>query len=329
MVRAAVLDDYQDVAMEMTDWSVLPADVEVVAFRDHLSDHDALVDRLKGFDVIAGMRERTPFPRSLLERLPHLKLLITTGMGNASFDIDAATDLGIVVCGTSSGGGPGTAELTWGLILALARHIPQEDRATRVGEWETSVGDGLAGKTLGVIGLGNIGAQVARIGQAFQMDVLAWSQNLTRERADEIGVKHVSKDDLLAQADFVTIHLRLGERTRGLLQRRDLGLMKPTAYLVNTSRGPIVEEAALVETLRNNRIAGAGLDVFDTEPLPSDHALLNLGNTVITPHLGYVTLESYRGMFAHAVDDIRAYIQREPVRVLNPQVLERESLRGV
>jgi phosphoglycerate dehydrogenase-like enzyme len=309
------LDDYQAVATQTADWSVLPPDTHVHVFRDHLADQGALVDRLKEFEIVVAMRERTPFPRSLLERLPRLKLLITTGMRNASIDIKAAADRGITVCGTGGVGYP-TAELTWGLILALLRRIPQEDRATRAGQWQVSLGVGLRDKVLGMIGLGNLGSQVATVGKAFQMQVLAWSQNLTAERAAQFGATLVTKDELLSRADIVTIHLVLSERTRRLLGARELALMKPTAYLINTSRGPIVEEQALVEALEKKTIAGAALDVYDEEPLPLDHPLRRLENTVITPHVGYVTAEGYRVFYGHAVEDIQAFLRGQPVRVI-------------
>lgn len=316
MVRVAILDDYQNVALPMTDWSVLPEDVEVQIFQDHLKDQDSLVGRLQDFAIVMAMRERTPFPRSLFARLPNLKLLTTTGMRNAAIDMQAATDHGVVVCGTGGVGYP-TAELTWGLILSLVRHIHREDRATRGGRWQISMGVDLNGKTLGVIGLGNLGSQVATVGKAFQMNVIAWSQNLTAERATSLGARLVSKDELLAQADVVSIHLVLSERTRGLLGARELGLMKPTAYLINTSRGPIVDEKALVEALQSKRIAGAGLDVFDEEPLPLDHSLRHLENTVITPHIGYVTEDTYKIFFAQTVENIKAFLDGTPIRVIN------------
>lgn len=316
MVRVAVLDDYQDVALKMADWSPLPAGTEVQVFRDHLADQDAVAERLKDFEVVVAMRERTPFTRRLLERLPKLKLLVTSGMRNASIDLRAATGSGVMVCGT--GGLPyPTSELTWGLILALLRHIPREDSATRAGQWQVSVGVGLQDKVLGVMGLGNLGSQVATVGKAFQMSVIAWSQNLTAERAARFGATLVGKEELLSRSDIVTIHLVLSDRTKGLVGGRELGMMKPTAYLVNTSRGPIVEERALVEALQRGTIAGAALDVFDEEPLPLDHPLRRLENTVITPHLGYVTVETYRVFFGHAVEDIRAFLSGEPTRVLN------------
>ena len=317
MTRIAILDDYQDAARRLADWARLPADAELVVFRDHLADPDAVAARLAGFDVVVAMRERTPFPRALLERLPRLRLLVTTGMRNAAIDLQAAADRGVVVCGT--GGLPyPTAELAWGLVLSLMRRIPREDRATRAGGWQETVGLGLNGKTLGVLGLGTLGSRVARFGRAFEMEVLAWSQNLTAERAAELGATRVERDELLGRSDVVSIHLVLSERTRGLIGARELSLMKRTAYLVNTSRGPIVDEAALVRALREGTIAGAGLDVYDEEPLPLDHPLRGLPNTVITPHLGYVTEETYRIFYGQALEDILAHLRGEPVRVLRP-----------
>ena len=317
MARLAILDDYQSVALRMADWKALPADTEVVVFEDHLSELDAVAARLADFEMVVAMRERTPFPRALLERLPRLRLLITTGMRNASIDVAAAIERGIVVCGTAGLPYP-TAELAWGLILALARHIPAEDRVTREGHWQVSVGLGLNGKTLGVIGLGGLGSRVARIGKAFEMSVLAWSQNLTAERAAAVGATLVGRDELLARSDVVSVHLVLSDRTRGLIGARELGLMKPSAYLVNTSRGPIVDEVAMIEALQEGRIAGAGLDVYDEEPLPARHPLRQLSNTVITPHLGYVTEETYRIFYGHALEDVQAYLRGAPVRVLQP-----------
>jgi phosphoglycerate dehydrogenase-like enzyme len=315
MTRVALLDDYQGVALAMADWKSLPAGTEVVAFRDHLADLEAVAARLADFEVVMAMRERTPFPRALLERLPRLRLLVTTGMRNASIDLRAAAERGVLVCGTAGLPYP-TAELAWGLILALARRIPAEDRATREGGWQVSVGVGLNGKTLGVLGLGTLGSRVARVGRAFEMEVLAWSQNLTAERAAAVGVTRVERDELLARADVVSIHLVLGDRTRGLIGPREIALMKRTAYLVNTSRGPIVDEAALVRALREGRLAGAGLDVFDEEPLPADHPFRHLPGTVITPHLGYVTEETYRLFYEEGLADVRAYLGGTPIRVL-------------
>ncbi len=317
MARVAILDDYQNVARRMADWTSLPAGTDVVAFSDHLSDPGAVAARLADFEAVIAMRERTPFPKALLERLPKLKLLVTTGMRNASIDVAAALERKIVVCGTAGLPYP-TAELTWGLILALFRRIPAEDRATREGHWQISCGLGLNGKTLGVVGLGGLGSRVAKIGRAFEMDVIAWSQNLTAARASEIGATLVTKDELLARSDVVSIHLVLGDRTRKLFGARELAQMKPTAYLVNTSRGPIVDETALVAALRQGKLAGAGLDVYDEEPLPLDHPLRNLPNTVITPHLGYVTEEGYRIFYEQALEDVKAWLAGQPVRVLKP-----------
>jgi phosphoglycerate dehydrogenase-like enzyme len=316
VTRVAILDDYQDVALRLADWGSLAADV--VVFRNHVADEASVAARLANFDVVVAMRERTPFPRNLLARLPRLRLLVTTGMRNASIDLRAAADHGILVAGTAGLPSP-TAELTWALILALVRHVPHEDRATRDGRWQETLGTTLSGKTLGVLGLGQLGSRVARVGRAFEMEVLAWSQNLTAERAAVVGATLVgSKDELLARADIVTIHLVLGERTRGLVGARELALMRRSAYLVNTSRGPIVDERALVAVLRASTIAGAGLDVYDEEPLPPDHPLRQLPNTVITPHLGYVTEETYRIFYSQAIEDIRAFLAASPVRVLSP-----------
>ena len=315
MTKIAVLDDDQDVALSVADWSVLPSDAEVTVFRDHLKNQDEIVERLKGFDVVVAMRERTAFSRSLLQSLPNLRLLVTTGMRNASIDVEAAAEQGVTVCGTRGQGSP-TAELTWGLILALLRRIPQEDSATRSGKWQVSLGEGLNGKVLGMIGLGNLGSQVATVGKAFGMSIIAWSQNLTAERANQFDAKLVSKDELLSRSDIASIHLVLSDRTRNLIGARELGLMKPSAYIVNTSRGPIISEKALVDALQSKAIAGAGLDVFDEEPLPLDHPLRRLENTVLTPHLGYVTKETYEVFYGDAIEDIRAYLSGEPVRVI-------------
>jgi phosphoglycerate dehydrogenase-like enzyme len=314
--RIAVLDDYQQIARQFADWSQIP-DAEVVVFHDHVADEDAVVARLKDFDVVVAMRERTPFPRSLLSRLRNLKLLVTTGARNKSIDLDAATDLGITVCGTGNLPTP-AVELTWALILAAVRNVPQEDAGMRAGGWQHTVGGDLAGGTLGVIGLGRLGERVARIGQTFGMDVVAWSQNLTDERAAEVGVRRVDKDELLATSDVVTIHVVLSDRTRGLIGARDLSLMKHTAVLVNTSRGPIVDEEALIDAVRHGSIGGAGLDVYDVEPLPVDHPLRELRRVVLTPHIGYGTRNSYAIYHGEAVEDVVAWLAGEPLRVMNP-----------
>jgi len=313
-VRVAILDDYQSVALRSADWSALAGRAELAAFADHLEDEAALGERLRGFDAVVAMRERTPFPRSLLERLPLLRLLVTTGMRNAAIDVAAARERGVTVCGTRGLDYP-TAELTWALILAITRRIPLEHAAVRAGRWQVELGEGLQGKTLGVLGLGRLGGQVAAVGRAFGMEVLAWSQNLTRERTAAAGVTlAASLDALLAASDVVTIHLVLSGRTRGLLGAAQLGRMRPSAYLVNTSRGPIVDEAALVRALRERRIAGAALDVFDREPLPPGHPLLALDHVVLTPHVGYVTKETYQVFYGDAVEDVVAFLDGAPVR---------------
>ena len=300
---------------------------QITAYPDHLFDEDAIVQRLGDFDVVIGMRERTPFRRPLLERLPNLKLLMTTGMGNASYDFGAATELGIPVAGTSMGAGPVTAELTWGLILSLLRHIPKEDAAVRGGGWQQTLGEGLYGKTLGVVGLGRLGTAVARVGLAFQMKVIAWSQNLTAEKAQAAGVEYATKEQLFRDSDIVTIHYVLSDRSRDLIGADDIALMKPSAYLVNTSRGPIVNEPALIAALSGKEIAGAGLDVFEVEPLPADHPFRRLENTVITPHLGYVTEDAYRAMFSNAVENVQTWQAGDATRIINPAVFDNPKLR--
>ncbi|HSF30511.1 MAG TPA: D-2-hydroxyacid dehydrogenase family protein [Candidatus Tectomicrobia bacterium] len=320
MPKVAVLDDYQGVALEMADWSILPRDCQVRVFRDHLSDLEPLATRLEDFEIVTCMRERTPFGRDLLRRLPSLRLLVTTGMRNAAIDLKAATEQGVLVCGTAGGPDAPPAELTWGLILALVRHIPREDAATRAGHWGTTVGVSLENKVLGVLGLGRLGAKVAKVGRAFEMSVIAWSQNLTPDRASQHGATLVAKDELFARSDILSIHVQLSARTRGLVGARELSLMKPTAYLINTARGPIVDEAALIHALQARSIAGAGLDVFDQEPLPPGHPLLSLDNTLLAPHAGYVTREQYQVRYRETVEDIAAYLKGEPLRVLNPEV---------
>jgi phosphoglycerate dehydrogenase-like enzyme len=314
-MRVAILDDYQRVALSMADWPSIGAGVSVHPFHDRLGTEDHVAERLRNFDVIVAMRERTPLPGSLIERLPLLKLIVTTGKRNAAIDVKAACARGVVVSGTSTLSQP-PAELTWGLILALARSIPHESAAMRSGGWQSTIGVGLHGKTLGILGLGRLGTDVARIGQAFGMHVIAWSQKLTRDKTDAAGVELVDKDALFQRADIVSVHLVLGDRTRGLVGERELAMMKPTAFLINTARGPIVDEHALIYALRHSVIAGAALDVFDEEPLPVDHPLRRLENALLTPHLGYVTTENYRLAYGEAVEDIRAFLAGAPVRVL-------------
>ena len=317
MVRIAVLDDYQNVALKMADWSQISTQAEVVVFNDHLADRVAVAERLKGFEIVCAMRERTPFPRALIETLSDLKLLITTGPRNASIDVGAANEHGITVCHTASHP-TGTPELTWALILALARHVPLESANVREGRWQTTIGIDLAGKTLGIMGLGRLGSRVAQVAAAFGMTIIAWSQNLSENRAIECGAVRVSKNELLAQSDFITIHLVLSDRTRGLIGPDELRRMKPSACLINTSRGPIVEEAALIQAIEQGAIAGAGLDVYDTEPLPSDHPYRTLPNVVLTPHIGYVTEDSYRMFFGGIVENIEAWLAGQPIRILSP-----------
>lgn len=317
MTRIAILDDYQNVALEMADWSTLPGDATVTVFNDHEPDSHNLGQRLKGYEAVCIMRERTPFNRAVFEKLPDLKLLVTTGMRNASVDLEAATDHGVIVCGTA-GSAHTTPELTWGLILSLARSIPFEHGAMRAGRWQTTLGYGLKGRTLGLLGLGRLGADVARVGRAFGMNLIAWSQNLTEERATEHGAALVSKQDLFRQSDFLSIHLVLSDRSRGLVGREELDLMKPTSFLINTSRGPIVDEDALVDVLERRQIAGAGLDVYGLEPLPRSHPLRGLDNTVLTPHIGYVTEDTYEIFYRDTVECLQSWLNGSPVRVLNP-----------
>jgi phosphoglycerate dehydrogenase-like enzyme len=315
-ISVAILDDYQRVARTLGPWDELGDGVAITVFDDHVADDDALVERLAPFEVVVAMRERTPFPRERLARLPNLRLLVTTGGANASIDMDAARDLGVVVAGTGGLASP-TAELTWALILAVTRNVCAEDRAIREGGWQHTIGPELAGRTLGVVGLGRLGSRVAAIGQAFEMDVIAWSQNLEAAHAASLGVEAVSKDELFRRADVVTIHLKLSDRTHGLVGARELALMKATAYLVNTSRGPIVDEAALLAALHDGTIAGAGLDVYDVEPLPAGHPLRSAPRTVLTPHIGYVSLGTYEVFYRDVVECIAGFLRGEPVRVLN------------
>jgi phosphoglycerate dehydrogenase-like enzyme len=309
-----ILDDYQSVALEMADWQAVRERFELEVLHEHIADPDALIGALARSEVIVAMRERTPFPRGTLARLPSLRLLITTGMVNHSFDLAAARELGIIVCGTG-GAGNAMPELTIGMIIALLRSFAAEDAAVRAGRWQHTIGVGLAGRTLGVVGLGRLGIPVARLAQALGMDVIAWSPSLTAQRAAEHGARAVSKRDLFVTADVVTIHMPLSDRSRGLIGADELALMRPTAYLINTSRGPIVDEGALVEALRTGAIAGAGLDVYDVEPLP-EHILRTLPNTLLLPHIGYVIEDGYRVMYADAVEDILAWADHSPVRVL-------------
>ena len=315
MTQVVVLDDYQRVAASCADWARVDGDVRFV--HEHLEGQD-LVAALRDASVVVAMRERTAFDAHLLARLGQLRLLVTTGAVNASIDVAAAARHGVTVCGTRSLPSP-AAEMTWALLLALVRQLPRADADVRAGRWQTTVGTELAGKTLGVVGLGRLGQRVARVGLAFEMEVLAWSQNLDPDAARDLGVAPtVSKDDLLSRSDVVTLHLKLSDRTRGIIGARELALMKPGAYLVNTSRGPLVDEAALVDVLVAGRIAGAGLDVYDREPLPPGHPLLTAPRTVLAPHLGYVTEGSYRLFYTDALEDVVAWQQGVPLRVIAP-----------
>jgi phosphoglycerate dehydrogenase-like enzyme len=317
-LKCAVIDDYQEASRRYGCWDQVSDQIELTVFTDHLNQEDDVAERLAPFDVVVIMRERTPFPASLLQRLPRLQLLITTGMRNAAIDLEAARGRGITVCGTASNSQP-PAELTWALILGLSRHLIPENRALRErGPWQQTVGSDLHGSTLGLIGLGKVGTQVARVGTAFGMNVIAWSENLTAERAQAAGVRlAASKDDLLAEADIVSLHLVLGQRSRGLVGARELALMKRSALLINTSRAGLVDQTALVKALSRQQIAGAGLDVFDTEPLPPRSVFRDLPNVLATPHLGYVTERNYRGYFTEAVENVHAFIKGNPVRLLN------------
>lgn len=313
-VRVAVLDDYQGVARSCADWSVLDGRAEITVYRDHLDDADAVVARLLPFDVVCVMRERTPLPAAIIARLPNLKLICSTAARNASIDVAAAAARGIPVCNTGYSS-HGAAELTWALLLAAARHVPAEAASVRAGGWQTALGGDLRGHTLGLVGLGRIGEMIARVGLAFGMQVIAWSQNLSPERAAEVGARAVDKATLFATADYVSVHLVLSDRSRGVVGADDLARMKPTAWLVNTSRGPLVDEAALVDALRAGRIGGAALDVYDVEPLPASHPLRALPNVLATPHVGFVTRDTYAMFYRDTVENIRAWLDGTPIRV--------------
>jgi phosphoglycerate dehydrogenase-like enzyme len=320
MTQVAVLDDYQGRASEFADWDSLGPDVEVTFFREPIS-RSALGGALSGFDVLVLMRERTAFPRSVLEQLPNLRLLVTTGMRNASVDVGYLRERGVVVSGTGfgsagspAGGVPSTAEVAWALILAVFKRVTREDRALRDGRWQLDLPRNLAGATLGLAGLGRLGGAMVAPARAFGMNVIAWSENLTEERAASLGVDRVTKAELLAASDVLSIHLVLSDRTRGLFGADELARMKPSAVLINTSRGPIVDEGALIEALRSGTIAAAGLDVYDGEPVPADHPLLSLENTVLLPHLGYVSEDTFRAMYSEAVEDIAAFLAGSPIR---------------
>ncbi len=318
-MKVAILDDYQNVALKVADWSKLRGKADVTVFNDHVAGTDAVAKRLASFEIVSCMRERTPFTRELFKKLPNLKLLITTGARNASIDVAAANESGVMVCHTNNpASAPQMVQFTWGLILGLVRHIPHEEQNMRHGRWQTTVGHTIHDKTIGLVGLGKIGAGVAKVAQAFGAATIAWSQNMTPAKAEAAGCRYVSKDELFSTADIVSVHLVLSERSRGIVGARELGLMKPTSYLVNTSRGPLVDEAALLSALQAKKIAGAALDVYGTEPLPADHPVRKLDNAVVTPHIGYVTEETYRIYFNDTIEDILAFLDGKPIRVLKP-----------
>jgi phosphoglycerate dehydrogenase-like enzyme len=327
IVKIAVLDDYQNCALSMADWTPLPPNVEISIFTHNEPDPARLIELLMPFQIVCAMRERTRFDRELMEKLPNLKLIATTGSWNAAIDMKAAEELGIVVSGT--GAAPNsTPELAWAVILALLRHIPAEVNSVRNGGWQVGVGGDLYGRTLALMGLGNIGSQMAKIGAVFGMNIIAWSQNLTAEKASAAGARLVDKDTLFREGDIVSIHTVLSTRTRGLVGAHELGLMKKTAYLINTSRGPIIDEAALIETLKEKRIAGAAIDAFVPEPLPADHPFRTLPNLLATPHIGYVTEDTYRIFFGETVDNIAGFLAGEPKRVIG-QVFKQYAYTGI
>ncbi len=333
MLRVAILDDYARVALGVADWSAVQARAEVTVFDRHLSEDEA-AEALKDFEVLVTVRERMAFPRSLIARLPRLKLITIIGMSLPNLDMAAATDHAVLVSHSNFGHQAfrfivdATPELAWGLLIATVRHIAHEDRRMREGGWQSTTGLILAGRTLGLLGLGRIGKRMAEYAKVFGMEVIAWSQNLTAEAAEAVGVTRVEKDELFRRADVLSIHLILSGRTRGLVTARELGLMKRSAYLINTSRGPIVDEAALIEALRSGRIAGAGLDVYDVEPPPADHPFRAMANVTLTPHLGYVTRETLHAFYSDTVDAVVAFLEGEPIRIANPEALEKQASRG-
>lgn len=318
-MRLAIINDYQELALDSADWDRLPADVEVDVFHDQLTDPVEAAARLEPYDVIVTAREETTFDRALVDVLPNLKLLVFHGARNAALDMAALKERDVTVCGTGYGFTNGTVELAWGLILGLVKHLPQEDAAIRAGGWGAGLPLGLTGKTLGVLGLGTLGSGVARVGLALDMDVIAWSENLTDERCHEVGVRRVSKDELFETSDVLSVHVILSGRTRGLVGDDELGRMKPSAYLINTSRGPIIDEAALIDALQNGRIAGAGLDVFDVEPLPGGHPFRRMSNVQLTSHIGGRTYENFAARYSDCLEDVLAWLEGQPIRVALPE----------
>jgi len=307
-LQIAVLDDYQQVASRFADWSGIKKQAEITVFSDHLSDEASLIERLRPFAIVCIMRERTPLNRTILSQLPNLKLIVSSGMRNASLDTKACEELGIEVA-TTGYLGSGAPELTWALLQAITRNIPTESANVRSGSWQTTIGSDLKGKTIGIVGLGRIGSKIAAYAKAFDMKIIAWSENLTEEKASEAGAVLVSKESLFRWSDFVTVHLVLSDRSLGIIGAKELEVMKPTAYLINTSRGPLIDEAALIDTLVNKRIAGAALDVYDTEPLPAGHPFRQLDNVLATPHIGYVTEETYKVFYGDTVKAIEKWLK--------------------
>ncbi|MDE2900146.1 MAG: D-2-hydroxyacid dehydrogenase family protein [Chloroflexota bacterium] len=324
MVRVAVIDDYQNVASTLADWDSLPEGSQVDFYQDHLTDTDALVERLRDYDIIQLMRERTEFKAEILDALPNLRMLSGTGGAyQNSIDIPHATELGIVLTRTGGSAGGSVEELTWALILGLSKRLREEDHETREGLWQTSLSPTLSGRTLGIIGLGRLGKRVAQIGQAFNMRLVAWSPWQTAERAAESGAELLSREEFFSTSYVISIHIPLSAESRGLVTADDLAMMQPNAFLINTSRGPIVDEVALVAALRAGTIGGAGLDVFDEEPLPKNHPFLSLPNTLLTPHIGFVTEEGYQSFYKSALANIKAFLAGEPTNVINPEALEK------
>lgn len=314
--KVAILDDYQKVALNSADWNKVAQQADITVFDYHIGDEDAVAKDLEDYTIICCMRERTKFPESLISRLPNLKLLITSGAKNASIDMVAAKKHDVIVCGTQSPG-HAAAELAWGLIMSLTRNIHIEDKATREGQWQTTIGTDLKGLTFGVLGLGRHGENVTRYAKAFGMKVVAWSQNLTEERCKELDVELLDKKTFFKTADVISVHLKMGQRNIDVVSTPEFDLMKPTAYIVNTSRGPIINEKAMIEALKSEKIAGAGLDVYDIEPMPKDHPLLTTKNTLLTSHIGFVTKQTYEVFYGQTVEAIEAWLEDEPVRVLN------------
>ena len=327
MPKVAILDDYARAALDVADWSPVQAKAEVTVFDRHLSEDEA-VEALQPFDVLCTVRERMALPRTLIERLPNLKLITIIGMSLPNLDLDAATDYGVRVAHVNyanpafRGISNATPELAWGLMIATVRNLAEEHRRMREGGWQSTTGMILSGKTLGLVGLGRIGKRMAEYAKVFGMEIIAWSQNLTEQAAAEVGVRRVEKDELFARADVISVHLVLSDRTRGLIGERELGLMKPSAYLINTSRGPIVNEPALIESLKSKRIAGAGIDVYDAEPPAPDHPLRSLPNVTLSPHLGYVTRETLHAFYSDTIEAVAAWLDGAPVRIINREALE-------